>query len=57
MNDQVKLVKHAPNLSDLELSTPHHADLDVVAVTHVGFLAVRRDAEQLASPPDEQRTE
>jgi len=57
MNDQVELVKRAPDLKDFELSTSHHADLDAVGVTHVGLLAIRRDTDQLARPPGEQRTE
>ncbi len=56
VNDQVELVKRAPDLNDFELSAPHHADLDAVDVTHVGLLAIRRDANQLARPPDEQCT-
>jgi len=55
VNDQVELVKRAPDLNDFEFGTPHHADLDAVDVTHVGLLAIRRDADQLARPPDEQR--
>jgi len=57
VNNQVELVRCAPNLNDLEFDTPHHVDLDAVAVTHVGLLAVRRDANQLACPPSEQLDE
>ncbi len=48
---------HAPDLNDFEFSTPHHADLDAVDVTHVGLFAIRRDADQLARPPGEQCAE
>ncbi len=55
VNDQVELVRCAPDLNDLELGALHHLDLDVVAVIHVGLLAVRRDANQLACPLGEER--
>ncbi len=57
VNDQVELVRHTPDLNDFELSTPHHANLDAIDVTHVGLLTIRRDADQLAHPPGEQRAE
>ncbi len=57
MNDQVELVRRAPDLNDLELGASHHADMDAVAVTHVGFLVVRHDVDQLACPLGEQCAE
>jgi hypothetical protein len=53
VNDQVELVRRALYLNDLELGAPHHADLDAVAMTHVGLIAVCCDADQLACPPGE----
>jgi hypothetical protein len=57
VNDQVELVRRAPDLNNLELGTSHHANLDAVALTHVRLLSIRRDANQLACPPNEQRAE
>ncbi len=57
VNDQVELVRRALDLNDFELGAPHHADVDVVHVTHVSLFAVRHDADQLVRPSGKQRAE